>query len=434
MLPTCLFILPDGYADRRPSRKSLTHRYWVGSLDRLPTDVHACDTVRVRFEPAAYTTEIPPVLPIPAGDVAAVWACLARVFGWNLDYGYAELGRLVCECVAEESVGYAICLSSTLAIQLSFSSPELVELLDSNGCLVSCCEVGQLFGEEPSVCANIPSLSPSEPFELESSLSPMSVLVSVLLQYGSAVLVSDLPQRDVASKVELPQNPTALFVHHGDSNAIGVLVYANHILRDSWCWRSLLEQHEETVATGHQNACGNPTVPQMFLQTGVCTVSLDWKPKAFMVAANRQHWMSVLGGLPAEEASIEADSWLLNRIGDLASLPSVPLSFLDELAGYAISLVLRVEEVMESSVGVGFPAFDRVKCGCCNSLEDTVRVLELMVLAVREWQKVELQYLLRRYLPQQENIAPTTSMGEQGESVPQFLPRMNSWVSLQCSL
>jgi hypothetical protein len=133
--------------------------------------------------------------------------------------------------------------------------------------------------------------------------------------------------------------------------------------------------------------------------------------EAFMVAANRQHWMPMLGGLPAEEAFIEADRWLLDRVGDFASLPSVPLGFLDELAGYAMGLVLRVEEMVESSVAVRLLTFDRVKCGRCKSLEDTVRVLEFAVLAVREW-----QYLLRRYLPQQGNVAPTTSMAEQGVS------------------
>jgi len=116
----------------------------------------------------------------------------------------------------------------------------------------------------------------------------------------------------------------------------------------------------------------------------------------------------MLGGLPREEAFIEADRWLLDRVGDFASLPSVPLGFLDELAGCAVGLVLRVEEVVESSVAVRLLAFDRVKCGRCKGLEDAVRVLEFAVLAVSEWQKVELQCLLRRYLPQQEDVAPTT--------------------------
>ena len=89
-MPTCLFILPDGHADGCPSRKNQTlFRYWVGSLDRLPTDVHARDTIRVRFEAAAYTTEIPPVPPVATADVAAVWTCLARVFGWHFKYRYA---------------------------------------------------------------------------------------------------------------------------------------------------------------------------------------------------------------------------------------------------------------------------------------------------------------------------------------------------------
>jgi len=90
MLPTCLFILPDGHADRCPSRKNLIHRYGAGSeLDRLPTDVHACDTVRVCFEAASGAAEVSPVSPILAGDVSASWACLARVFGWHFKHRYA---------------------------------------------------------------------------------------------------------------------------------------------------------------------------------------------------------------------------------------------------------------------------------------------------------------------------------------------------------
>jgi hypothetical protein len=154
-----------------------------------------------------------------------------------------------------------------------------------------------------------------------------------------------------------------------------------------------------------------------------------------MIRSDAEDRVSMFGRLPAEEPFIEADRWLLNRVGDLASLPRVPLSFLDELAGYAMGLVLRVEEMVESSVAVRLLAFNRVKCGRCKSLEDAVRVLEFAVLAVSEWQKVELQCLLRRYLPQQEEVAPTaSSIGEQGESVPQFLSRMNSWVSLRCFL
>jgi hypothetical protein len=142
------------------------------------------------------------------------------------------LRGLVCECVAEESVWYAIRLSSTLTAPLSLPSPELVEAFDSDDCVILRSEVGQLFCEEPSVRVDVVALSSTEPLEFESCFASMPSLVSVFLQFGSAVLVSDLPQRDVASKVELPQNPPVCLTHHGDSNAIGVLVYADHILRD----------------------------------------------------------------------------------------------------------------------------------------------------------------------------------------------------------
>jgi hypothetical protein len=403
MLPTCLFILPDGYADRRPSRKSLTHRYCVGSdLDRLPTDVHACDTVRVCFEAASDAAEVSPVPAVLARDVSASWACLACVSCRHFDDRYAELGGFVSECVAEESVGYTICLSSALAIQLSFPSPEPVELLDGNGCFMLCCEVGQLFDEEPGVRADVVALSSTELPELQSCFTSVSFLISVFLQYGSAVLVSDLPQRDVASKIELLQNPTAPPIHHGDSNAIGVLVYADHVLRDlQGRWR-LLEQHEETVATRHQDARSNPTVCQVCLQAYVCAVSLDWKSEAFMVRSNAEDRVSMFGRLPTEEPFVKSYCRMFDLRSNPASLPSVPLGFLDELAGYVVGLVLRVEELVELSVCAGFLVFNRVKRGRCESLEDVVRVLEFAVLAVREWQKIELQYLLRRHYPHKE--------------------------------
>jgi len=368
-------------------------------LDRLPTDVHACDTVRVCFEAASDAAEVSPVPAVLARDVSASWTCLACVPRRHFDDRYAELGGFVCECVAEESVGYAICLSSTLAAQLPFPSPELVESLDSNGCLMLCCEVGQLFGEEPGVRADVVALSSTELSELQSRSSTMPFSISVFLQYGSAVLVSDLLQRDVASKVELLQNPTAPPIHHGDSNAIGVLVYADHVLRGlQGRWR-LLEQHEEPVATRHQDASSNPTVCQVHLQANVCAVSLDWKPEACMVRSDAEDRVPTFGRLPAEEPSVKSYCWMFDLRSDLASLPRVPLGFLDELAGYVVGPILRVEEVVELSVGIGLLAFDRIKCSRCKSLEDAVRVLEFAALAVREWQKVKWQCLLRRYPP-----------------------------------
>ncbi len=339
-MPTCLFILHVEPADGGSSRKNLIPSYWVGSLDRLPTDVHACDTIRIRLESTAHTFEVSPVSPIAPGDVSTSGACLACVLGWNFQCRYSELTGFVGERMSEEAIGYPVGLSSTFASQLSFVPSELVEAFDGDTCIVRSGEIGQLFSEEPSVCANVASLSSTEPLEFESCFSTMPVLVSVLLQYSSAVLVSDLSQRDVASKVELLQNPASPLVHHGDSNAIGVLVYADHILRDSWSWRSLLEQHEETVATGHQDACGNPTIADMFQQSFVGSVPLDGQADTFMVSSHTQNRVPVPCTIPREQPLIESYRWPLNSICDLASLPSVPLRFLNQLARYLSAPIL----------------------------------------------------------------------------------------------
>ncbi len=307
----------------------------------------------------------------------------------------------MCECVAEESVGYPVRLSSTLTAQLSLPSLQLVEAFDSDGCVMLRSEISQLFGQEPSVRADVVALSSTESAKLQSCYSTMPSSISVFLQYGAAVLVSDLPQRDVASKVELLQNHAAPLVHHGDSNAIGVLVYADHAVRESCGWRRLLKQPQETVATSHQNACGNPTVSQMFLQTSVCTVSLDWKPEAFMVGSEAQDGVSTFGRLPTKEPFVKSYCWMFDLRSDLASLPSVPLGFLDQLAGYAVGLdpILRVDDVVQLIVCGSSVVLNCLKGVRCKRFEDAVRLLEFAVLAVREWQKVELQDLLRRYLP-----------------------------------
>jgi hypothetical protein len=153
-----------------------------------------------------------------------------------------------------------------------------------------------------------------------------------------------------------------------------------------------------------------------------------------MVRAEAQDGVSTLAGLPAEEPPVKPYCWTLDLRSQLASLPSVPLGFLNQLAGYAVGLgpILRVDEVVQLRVSGWSVVLDCLKCVRCKPSEDAVRVLEFAVLAVREWQEVELQGLLRRHLPRQRNVAPTTSIGEIAESVPQFLPRINSWVSLRC--
>jgi len=399
MLPTCLFILHVEPADGGSSRKNLIPSYWVGSLDRLPTDVHACDTIRIRFESASHAPEVSPVPAVLAADVSASWAGLARVLGWNLNQRYSELAGFVGECVTEEAVGYTIRLSSTLTAHLPPPSAEFVEAFDGDACVVRSSEVGQLFGEEPSVCAHIASLSSTEPLEFESCFASMPVLVSVLLQFGPAVFVSDLSQRDRSSKVELLQKSARCRVHHGDSNAVAVLVYADHILRDSWSWRSLLEQHEETVATGHQDTCGGPTITDMFQQSLVGSVSLDRQTETFMVSAHAEGGVSAPCTSPREEAFIESYCRPLNLVCDLASLPSVPLSLLDQLTRYLSAPILCVDHMVQCGVCAWLGGLYRLERGGCGLLEGCIGFMELSLFNIGQRLKVELQYLLRRYLP-----------------------------------
>jgi hypothetical protein len=360
-------------------------------LDRLPTDVHACDTIRIRLEAALSAMEVSPVPPIAPGNVSTSGACLACVLGWNLKQRYSDLAGFVGERVTEEAVGYPVGLSSALTSHLPFPSPESVEALDGDCCVLCSSETGQLFGEEPSARADVVALSSAEAPQLQSRFASVSFLVSVFLQYGSAVLVSDLPQRDIASKVELLQNPASPLVHHGDSNAIGVLVDADHILCDSWRWRILLEQHQETVATGHQDACGSPTITYMFQESVVGSITQDRQTEAFMVSPYTQNGVSTRCTPPREEAFVESYRWPLNPICDLASLPSIPLRFLNQLARYLHASVVLIDRMVQGRVRLRFRGPYRLKRRGRGFLEGEVGFMELSLFSIGQRCKVELQ-------------------------------------------
>jgi hypothetical protein len=363
--------------------------------------------------------------------VSASWACLARVLGWNLNYWNSNLGGFVGERVTEETVWYPIHLPSALAAQFSFPSPELVEAFDGDACAVLDSEVRQVFDEQPSVCADIVALSSTQPSKLESCFTSMSVLVSVRLQCGSTVLVSDLSQRDVSSNVELPQNPAALLVHHSDSNAVAVLVDRENVLACAWSWRLLLKQHKKAVATGHQDACGSPTIIHVLQQPPVGSISLDRQAKAFAVAAHTKDWVSTPCTFPREEALVEAYCWMLDLVGDLASLPSVPLRFLDQLARYPSALVVSIDSMVQFRVRPRFRGQYRLERRGRDLLEDFVGFTELSPLKIGQVCKVELQYLLRRYLPDREMLSQLLELESSAKVFGDSSPCLKAGVSLR---
>jgi len=326
LLPTSLFILPDGHADRCPGRRKLTLSYWVGSLDRPPTDVHACNSIRVCFEVAFDAPEVSPVPAVVSRDMAASPACLACVPCRHFQDGYPLLGGLVSHCVSQETVGDSVCFASTLAAEFAFSPSELVEVFNSDLRIMSLSKIHDRIRELPSACADIVSLAATESAKFQSCSSTVSFHISVFLESGPAVLEADLLKRNVSSQVELLQN-LAFSAHHGDSNAVAVLVDSENVLGCMWRWSLFLKQKEKTVATGHQNACRNPTVHQMFLEPSVCAVLLYRQTKPFMVNSYAEDWMVSACAFEAEKPFVETHRWLIDCRCNFSSLPSVALRF-----------------------------------------------------------------------------------------------------------
>jgi len=421
--------LPDGHADRYPGRKNLIPGYWVGSLDRLPTDVHTCHPIRVHIETTFDAMELPPVSTVASGDVAALGAGLTCVLCGNFNERYSEQFRSVAECVAEEAVGYPVCFSSALSVELVSSPFQVAKSFYGDLRFIFLSEFHDCFGKCPSVCSDIVMLFAAEPFQLQTCFAPMSCSVSVGLEFGAAVFVADLSKRNIFSQVELLQNP-ALSTHDAYSNAVAVLVDTKNISCVSWRWSFLLKQSEKTVATGHQDARDFPTIGNMLLKSSVSSILAYGQAEPLMVSSDAEDGVASTCRFEAEEPFVESYRWMVDTVAYPAPVPSVTLSLFNQLAGYAFCLVLLVDNVVEMSVGSRLRGFDCFKGGCSDLLEADVCASELLLFNICERQYVELQRLFRRYLPSRE----TSSQLFNVESYVKVFRNSSPWLEPRVSL
>jgi len=430
LLPTCLFTLPDGHADRCPSRRKLVFHYWVGSVDRSAADVHACNPIHVRLETTSYAFQVSPLLAVASGSMPTSRTGLASIFGFDFNERYAEQFGFVAERMPEEAVGYSVDLASALTGELTSSPFQVAQMFYGDLCIVSLGESRDCFGEQPSVRANVVTLFAAESSQFQSGSTRVACSVSVFLEFGSAVLETDLLKRNVSSKVELPQNP-ALSTHYGDSNAIGVLVDPENVLGCAWSWGLFLKQNQETVATGHQDACDFPTVSEMLAYSTVCSVLTYGQPKPFTVGSHTEDRVPSFCCFEAEQAFVKPDRWIVNVLAYAAPLPSVPLSFLNQLAGDASQPVSCVDEVVELRVGSRLGRLDGFKGVGGDCMERGVRARKLVDLAFREWQNIELQRLFRHYRPTEKMLAQSFNVESCGKVLRNSSPCLKAGVSLR---
>jgi hypothetical protein len=106
------------------------------------------------------------------------------------------------------------------------------------------------------------------------------------------------------------------------------------------------------------------------------------------------------------------------------------LRFLDQLAGYAVRLVLRVDQMVQSIVGSRLLALNRLRRGCREFLEDGLCLLEFALFGIRERQKSELQCLLRRDLPSREMLSELLEVESSAEVFRNSSPCLKAGVSL----
>ena len=155
------------------------------------------------------------------------------------------------------------------------------------------------------------------------------------------------------------------------------------------------------------------------------------QPKPFTVSSHAEDRVPSFCCFEAEQALVKPDRWIADAFAYPAPLPSVPLSFLNQLAGDAGQPVPRVDEVVELRVGSRLGGIDGFKSVGGDCIECGVCVSKLVDLAFRQWQDIELQRLFRRYLPTGKIFVQSFNVESCGKLLRNSSPCLNAGVSLR---
>ena len=122
---------------------------------------------------------------------------------------------------------------------------------------------------------------------------------------------------------------------------------------------------------------------------------------------------------------------MLNPVRDLASLPTVPLCFLDQLTRYPSTFVVCIDHVVQCGVCVWLGDLYSLECEGRDPFEGCIGFTELLLLKMRQRCKVELQCLLRRYLPNREMLSQLLELESSAEVFRNSSPCLKTGVSLR---
>ena len=181
----------------------------------------------------------------------------------------------------------------------------------------------------------------------------------------------------------------------------------------------------------HQDASSFPTIGHMLLESSVGSVLTYWQPNPFAASSNTENRVPSICCFEAEKPFVKPNRWIVDALTYPAPFPSVPLSFLNQLASDAGQPVYCVGEMVQLRIGSRFGGFDGFKSVGGDCMECGVCVRKLVDLAFRQWQNVELQRLLRRYLPTGKTFSQPFNVESRGKVLRNSSPCLKAGVSLR---
>ena len=324
MMPSTL-IRPDGLVDSNPSLRILS-RYAGEQSARPEADVLRGNSIPIRFE-TAFASEIVVLRWFPS--LTASRTRLGSVFRIDSNHFNPFLHSLMFKNEPEETVGNSVDFLPCFFVYFSFSRSEILDILYHYSCIALLSEFDYFAYYLPNSCFDIIPLLSAEHSEFSFCFT-VEEFVSIVLEFCSSLLISDLLQRYVLSEIELLQPSFSSRIIHADCQPACIYVNSENVGHCFGFWKLFFESSIEFQIFGHDYGGNFPTLLNVFEQSFVSTILFNGYSDSLGINPQTQDRILTFGFLKGKQPFIESDNnFIYSSL--LSYIPSIGLCLDNQL-------------------------------------------------------------------------------------------------------
>ena len=273
------------------------------SSTRSVADVDRSNSVSVCFKPTLLAPEVVASNPVVFGGVSAFGAHLAGVLGFDRYEWNGFDGGFIFHKEAELSVGNPIDNFPASLRPLGFGFPQILQILYSDGSIVSFCQSDYLVHYLVKTGGYKVSLPTRQVLQLLPTSLRVSV-ISMLLDGASPLLESDLTVSDVLSEIQLLNYASSSRILDCDCDVSRVHVDTQYI-RHWFQFKLLLDKNHKLVGGCHLDGCYTPSFLKMLLESSIRSVNSDGYSNTFSDGPQGEYWSPRFGFTQGEKSVVK---------------------------------------------------------------------------------------------------------------------------------